>query len=187
LRLSRIACTLVFAAFSLILARPASAQCSPRQYCMFAGCWYQLLNDEDFNGSTCTPGWVGPNVINSSLCTDSIYGTQHKVAELTATNSSFTQHFTVPNDPGTLDVALNFATTGTPSWWDRIIVEIWEAGVLKETISVRTDQGPFYCHREDFSFTGNYQNKSLDIRVRAQIVTSGVSYHIDSVVLFYNL
>jgi hypothetical protein len=186
MKLQRTIFALIIATFCLGLARPASA-CAPSQACLFAGCWYYLLNDDSFNGSTCTPGWVGTNVINSNLCTDSIYGTQYKVSQLTSTNSSFTQHFTVPDEAGTMDVALIFATAGTPTTSDRIYVEIWESGVLKETINVRTDLGPFYCHREDFSFTGNYRNKSLDIRVRANIVTSGVSYHMDSVTLFYNV
>jgi hypothetical protein len=187
LRLQKTVIALVIATFCLALARPAAACAPTGPTCLFAGCWYYLLNDESFNGSTCSPGWVGANVINSNLCTDSIYGTQYKVAQLTSTNSSFTQHFTVPDEAGTMDVALFFATSGTPTSSDRIYVEIWESGVLKETINVRTDLGPFYCHREDFSFTGNYRNKSLDIRVRANIVTSGVSYHIDGVTLFYNV
>jgi len=187
LRPSRVVFTLAFAAFFLTLARPASAQCAPYgPYYMSGFSWYTLLNNDSFSGSTCSPNWVGANVINSSLCTD-FYGTPYKAALLSTSSSSFTQHFTVPNTPGTMDVSLLFATSGTPSWWDRIIVEIWEAGVLKESISVRTDLGPFYCHREDFSFTGNYAGKSLDIRVRAQIVTSGVSYDLDWVTLFYNV
>jgi hypothetical protein len=185
LRLSRLVFALVFAtASSLTLAQAAHA-CAPSSACAGGICWYYLLNDDSFTGSTCTPGWVGASVINSNLCTD-FWGTQYKVAQLTSSNPSITQSFTVPNTPGSIDVSLMFATAGTPTSSDRIYIELWEAGVLKETINVRTDLGPFYCHREDYSFIGSsYAGKTLDLRVRASIVTSGVSYHLDWITLFY--
>jgi|SRR5215213_5550628 len=182
----RTALILAFAATALISAQSARAQCAPVYHCLFAGCWYDLLNNSDFNGSTCNPNWVGAFVANSTLCTD-FYGTPYKTAYLNSSNTSFTQHFTVPNTTSTFgfSVGLEFGTVGSPGFSDRIVIELWESGTIKETISIRTDQGPFYCHREDFYFTGNYAGKSLDLRVKGTIVTSGVEYQIDWIQLFY--
>lgn len=186
MRLPRIAFAFVFAAASALIAEPARAQCAPYQSCLFAGCWYNLLNNNGFEGSTCNPNWVGATIADSTLCKD-MYNRPYKAAYLNSSTGSFSQHFTVPNTTSTFgfSVGLVFGTVGTPSWWDRIIIELWESGTIRETISIRTDQGPFYCHREDFYFTGNYAGKSLDIRVRASIPTPGVEYQIDWIQLFY--
>lgn len=186
MRLPRTAFILAFAATALASTQTARAQCAPHYHCLFAGCWYSLLNNDGFEGDTCSPNWVGAAIASSTVCTD-FYGRPYKAAYLNSANPSFSQHFTVPNTTSTFgfSVGLIFGTVGTPSWWDRIIIELWEGGVIKETISVRTDQGPFYCHREDFYFTGSYAGKSLDIRVRASIVTPGVEYQLDSVFLHY--
>jgi hypothetical protein len=184
MRLSRVLFVLVFAASSLTFAQSASA-CAPAYACAGPWCWYYLLNDDSFNGSTCTPGWVGTNVINSNLCTDSIYGTPYKVDLLDTSNSVITQSFSVPNGPGSISVGLMYATSGTPTSSDHIVLELWEAGVLKESITINPSSNPTYCHREDYSFTGSYAGKTIDLRVKAQIATSGLSFHLDWITLFY--
>jgi hypothetical protein len=185
-RLPRTAFILAFAATALASTQSARATCAPIYQCVSPGCWYILLNNSSFTGDTCSPNWVGASVANSTVCTD-FFGRPYSAAYLNSANTSFSQHFTVPNTTSQFgfSVSLMFGTVGSPSWWDRIIIELWEGGVIKETISVRTDLGPFYCHREDYYFTGSYAGKSLDLRVRASIVTPGVEYQLDSVQLFY--
>ncbi|HEX6902984.1 MAG TPA: hypothetical protein VF789_24925 [Thermoanaerobaculia bacterium] len=186
MRLPRTALILAFAAAALASTQSAQAQCAPSYQCAGPSCWYALLNNPSFNDYSCNPNWVGAAIAPSSLCTD-IWGRRYEAAHLNSANPSFSQHFTVPNTPGLVpfSVSLVFGTTGSPSWWDRIIIELWESGIMRESISVRTDLGPFYCHREDFYFAGNYTGKSLDIRVRASVPTVGVEYQIDSIQLFY--
>lgn len=171
------------------IARPAAAHhttthsdCAPLEYCLFAGCWYEVLNNHTFNGtySTCTD-WSNISVSTSSECFNG------KVTTLTPTSGAFTQNFSVPSDAlGTLDIAIEFAILGTPaSSLDKIVLELYEGTTLKSTINIPTQGISTYCHREDRSFVGSgYAGKNLQIRVGANFATLGVSYKVNSVVIF---
>jgi len=162
-------------------ARPADAACAPVPYCLFAGCWYNLLNNEGFSGTTCTPDWSGASITTSNLCSNSA------AAVLSQSTGTFTQNFYVPTDVvGTLDISLEFATIGTPaSPYDRILLELYEGTSLRKRIVVYTEDSVTYCHREDFSFgTNTYAGKTLQLRVRGVYTTPGVSYHVNTVQVY---
>ena len=165
---------------------PSHSQCAPVQYCLFAGCWYELLNNPEFGGTypTCT-NWVGASVTSSPDCFNS------NAAVLSPSSSLFTQNFTVPaGSSGILhDIAVEFATLGgTPaSTSDRILLELWEGGILRKRITIYTMNSPTYCHREDHSFgTTNFAGKNLQLRVRGLFSTPGISYRINSIQIFTN-
>jgi hypothetical protein len=174
----------------LTLSRPVAAhhtpshnQCAPILYCLFAGCWYELLNNPDFSGTpaSCT-NWVGASVTSSADCWNS------NAAVLSSGSSVFTQNFTVPADSaGTLEIGLEFATLGgTPaSTSDRILLELYEGTLLRKRVTIYTMNSPTYCHREDFSYgTTSFAGKNLQLRVRALFGTPGISYRINWVQIF---
>jgi hypothetical protein len=188
-KLQRLMLALILCA--LPIARPAAAHhttthstCAPIMYCLFAGCWYEVLNNPEFSGtySTCT-NWSNISVSTSSECFNS------KVTTLTTTSGAFTQNFSVPSDAtGTLDIALEFATLGTPSSsLDKIVLELYEGTTLRSTINIPTQGISASCHREDRSFGTGWAGKNLQIRVSANYATLGVSYKVNSVVFFANL
>jgi hypothetical protein len=162
----------------------ADSTCAPIQHCLFAGCWYEVLNNPNFSGTypTCTD-WSNISVSTSSECFNS------KVTTLTPTSGAFSQSFAVPSDAtGLLNIALEFATLGTPaSWRDTIVVELYEGGLLRSRLFLDTPGMPTSCHREDLSFGTGYAGRNLQLRVRASFGTVGVSYKVNSVVIFANL
>jgi hypothetical protein len=187
-KLQRLMLALIISA--LAIARPAAAHhttthstCAPISYCFFSGCWYEVLNNSEFSGvyATCT-NWSNTSVSTSSECFNS------KVTTLTSTSGAFTQNFSVPSDAlGTLDIALEFATLGTPgSSLDKIVLELYEGTTLRSTLYIPTQGIPTSCHREDRSFGTGYAGKNLQIRVRANFATLGVSYKVNDVVIFAN-
>ena len=188
-RLQRLMLAVIISALSI--ARPAAAHhttshstCAPIMYCLFAGCWYEVLNNPTFNGTyaTCTD-WSNISPATSSECFN------EKATPLTTTSGAFTPNFSVPSDAvGTLDVAIEFAILGTPaSSLDKIVLELYEGTTLKQTINIPTQGIATYCHREDRSFGGGYAGKNLQIRVGANFATVGVSYKVNSVVIFADL
>jgi hypothetical protein len=176
---------------ALSIARPAAAHhttthstCAPIMYCLFAGCWYEVLNNSEFSGTyaTCT-NWSNISVSTSSECFNS------KVTTLTTTSGAFTQNFSVPSDAtGALEVAIEYATLGTPSSsLDKIVFELYEGTTLRKTLYLPTQGLSTSCHREDLSFGTGWAGKNLQLRVGANFATVGVSYKVNSVVLFANL
>ena len=185
-KLQRLMPALIISA--LFIARPAAAHhttthatCAPISYCLFAGCWYEVLNNPTFNGTypTCT-NWSNISVATSSECYN------EKATSLTSTSGAFIQNFYVPSDTlGTLDIAIELAILGTPSSsLDKIVVELYEGTTLRKTLDLPTQGMTTYCHREDRSLGTGYAGKNLQIRVGANFATLGVSYKINSVVLF---
>lgn len=170
---------------------PAAAvqSCAPIEYCLFAGCYYELLNNSHFDEpGSCSPDWIFPTgyvVPSSSICNTNPFVTTFSKVAVLPYASGFSQRFVVPAEPGNLSVALIFATVGTPTFNDRLVVEVMEGTLVRRSIRIRTDLGPFECHREDHALIGDYAGKNLKLRVRSQIVTPGVEYHIDSITLFY--
>jgi hypothetical protein len=171
---------LTFALLALVAPPSAAQSCTPRFQCAGARCWYIMLNNSSFDAPP--PGcsdWAGSPYVTSSACFNS------KAAVLTGSNS-FSQDFSVPSTAeGELEIALEFATFGSPTWWDRIVVELRDpAGNLLEQKRIRTDLGPFYCRRVDDLFFGNYSNSNLRLIVRSDIYTAGVQYQVNWVQLF---
>lgn len=170
---------------------PAAAPpCFPTLYCLFAGCYYQMLNNTSFDDPSCNPNWIFPPgyvTPSSSICNTNPFVTTFSKVAVLPYASGFNQSFTVPDEDGSLSVAVVFATVGTPTIDDRILVELMEGTIVRRRVSIRTDLGPFNCHREDYSFLGDHKGKNMKLRVRSQIVTPGVEYYIDSVNLFYDL
>lgn len=175
----------------LSIARPAAAHhttthstCAPIMYCLFAGCWYEVLNNPNFSGTpaSCT-NWSNISVSTASECSNS------KVTTLTTTSGAFTQNFSVPSDAlGTLDISIDLAIIGTPSSsLDKIVLELYEGTTLRSTRYLATQGLSATCHREDLSFGTGYAGKNLQIRVGANFATVGVSYKIDSVTIFANM
>jgi hypothetical protein len=58
---------------------------------------------------------------------------------------------------------------------------------LRSTINIPTQGISTSCHREDRSFCTGWAGKNLQIRVGANYATVGVSYKVNSVVLFANI
>lgn len=173
-----------------IPAPAAAPPCFPTLYCLFAGCYYELLNNPGFDDPSCNPNWIFPPgyvTPSSSICNTNPFVTTFSKVAVLPYASGFNQSFTVPYEDGSLSVGVVFATVGTPTIDDRILVELMEGTIVRRRVSIRTDLGPFTCHREDYSFLGDHKGKNMKLRVRSQIVTPGVEYHIDSVALFYNL
>ena len=172
-----------------IISASAVESCAPIQYCLFAGCYYELLDNPHFDEpSSCAPNWIFPAgyvTPSSSICNTNPFVTTFSKVAVLPYASGFSQTFSVPPEPGTLSVGLIFATVGTPTFNDRIVVEVLEGLLVRRRVSIRTDQGPFDCHREDHTLLGDYAGKNLKLRVRSQIVTPGVEYHIDAIFLFY--
>lgn len=173
------------------ISAPAAVEsCAPILYCLWAGCWYELIDNAHFDEpSSCSPNWIFPAgyvTPSSSICSGPGVTTFSKVAVLPYA-SGFNQSFFVPFEDGTLGASLIFATVGSPTFNDRIVVEVLEGSLVRRRVSIRTDLGPFDCHREDYTLLGDYKGKNLKLRVRSQIVTPGVEFHIDSVTLFYSL
>lgn len=177
--------------FTAAVSRPVSAHhttthstCAPIQHCLFAGCWYEVLNNPNFSGAypTCAD-WSNISVSTSSECFNS------KVTTLTPTSGTFSQSFAVPsNATGLLNIALELATVGVPaSWRDTIVLELYEGGLLRSRLFLDTPGITTSCHREDLSFGTGYAGKNLQLRVSAQFGTAGVSYKVNSVVIFANL
>jgi hypothetical protein len=188
-KLQRLMLALIISALSI--ARPAAAhhatthsQCAPLLYCLFAGCWYEVLNNPEFEGTyaTCT-NWSNISVSTSSACFN------EKVTTLTSTSGAFTQNFSVPSDAlGTLDIDLEFATLGTPaSSLDKIVLELYEGTTLRRTLYIQTQGISTSCHIEGRSFGTGYAGKNLQIRVGANFATLGVSYKVNRVTIFANL
>lgn len=174
-----------------VLSPAAVESCAPILYCLFAGCWYELLDNTGFDEpSSCAPNWIFPAgyvTPSSSICNTNPFVTTFSKVAVLPYASGFNQSFSVPFEDGTLNVSLIFATVGTPTFNDRIVVELLEGSLVRRRVSIRTDLGPFDCHREDYTLIGDYKGKNLKLRVRSQIVTPGVEYHIDSVNLHYSL
>jgi hypothetical protein len=169
---------------------PAAVQsCAPRQSCLFTGCWYELLDNTDFDQpSDCAPNWIFPAgyvLPSSSICNSNPFLTTFSKVAVLPYASGFSQSFSVPAEPGYLGVALIFAIVGTPTFNDRLVVDVIEGTIIRRTIKIRTDLGRFSCHREDHALLGEYAGKNLKLRVRSQIVTPGVEYHLNSITLFY--
>ena len=188
-KLQHLMLAVIVSAFSI--ARPAAAHhttthstCAPIMYCLFGGCWYEVLNNPEFSGTyaTCT-NWSNTSVSTSSECFNS------KVTTLTSTSGAFTQNFSVPSDAvGALEIAIEFATLGTPSSsLDKIVLELYEGTTRIGVREIPTQGISTSCHREDRSFGYGYAGKNLQIRVGANFATSGVSYKVNSVVFFANL
>lgn len=155
---------------------PTHTTCAPIDYYLSPVAWYELLNNENFSGtaSVCTDWIYGSSIITSSACFNS------KAARLVAGSGTFRQPIIVPADSqGLLEVDMEFATFGTPTTSDRIYLELWEAGVLRERLRVSTDQGPFSCRRATSTFVNRYPGRHLEFRFRAVIVTPGVEYHMN--------
>ncbi len=151
--------------------------CAPVLYCLSSTCWYELLNNDEFNGTyTGCTDWVGASISSSTECFND------NVATLSVSTSSFTQNFSVPSDiSGTAEFALEFAILGTPtSSGDAIWLEIYEGTLLRKRVIIPTKNVTASCHREDHSvdLTG-LEGKSLKLKVKGAFLTSGVSYKIN--------
>ena len=169
---------------------PAAPPCFPIEHCLFAGCYYELLNSPGFENPSCNPNWIFPPgyvTPSSSICNTTPFATTFSKVAVLPYASGFNQSVEVPDEDGSMSVAVIFAPVGSPTINDRILVELMEGMIVRRRISIRTDLGPFSCHREDYSFLGDYKGKNMTLRVRSQIVTPGVEYHIDLVQLFYDL
>ncbi|HYG79868.1 MAG TPA: hypothetical protein VD861_05745 [Pyrinomonadaceae bacterium] len=170
---------------------PAQSACAPYRYCLFAGCWYELLNNSTFDEPGCSPDWVFPagyNPPSTTLCNNMPYPVYSKAVVL-PTASGFYQDFYVPADAfKPLEASIQFITLRTPtSPSDRIILELRENGVLLEQKTISTYLGPFDCHQENFTFSQSYAGRNLRLRVRSVHVTPGVQYYVDSVFVSSNL
>lgn len=182
-----------FAAFapavtSPAIPRPAAYQsCAPVWHYLFAGGWYDLLDNEGFEGSPCTPNWVFPGSYtpsSSTICNSMPYPVYSKVVVLPDA-SGFYQDFFVPEDVSSpLEIAVLFATVGTPGSSDKIILQLRESGTLKEQRAINTASGPFSCRRVDITFANNHAGESLRLRVQSAISTPGVQYHIEWIQIF---
>ncbi len=166
---------------------PAAESCAPRQVCMFMGCWYDLLNNSEFEGSSCATKWVFPSGYtpsSSTICSSFPYYTSSKVVVL-PNASGFYQDFFVPEDvSGPLEIALQVATVGTPGPSDALILELREGGRLNELRFVPTNSGSLSCPRVDIAFANIHAGKTLRLRVRSAISTPGVQYHIEWIQIF---
>jgi hypothetical protein len=185
-KLQRLMLALILCALSI--ARPAAAHhttthstCAPILYCLSGFCWYEVVNNQAFEGTyaSCT-NWSNISVSTSSECFN------EKVTTLTSTSGAFIQNFSVPSDATyDLEVAIEFATIGTPSSsLDKIVLELYEGTTLRGTINIPTRGISTSCHREDRTFGTGWAGKNLQIRVSANYATVGVSYKVNSVVLF---
>jgi hypothetical protein len=153
---------------------PTHTTCAPIWYGLSGVYWYELLNNEEFSGtaSNCTDWIYGSSIITSSACFNS------KAARLVAGSGTFRQPVTVPADSqGLLEVDFEVATLGAPTSSDRIYLELWEAGVLRERLTVSTN--PLYCRRLAATFANRYPGRNLEFRFRSVIVTPGVEYHMN--------
>lgn len=164
---------------------PAQSSCAPQSYCLFMGCWYELLNNGGFEeDASCQPNWVfpaGSAPSSSTICNSMPYPVYSKVVVLPAASGLY-QNFGVPEDVSRpLQLAIHFAAVGTPGSSDRIIIELRESGVLLERRTISPYSGPLYCHREDYSFSNSYAGRYLTLRVRSVIYTPGVEFHIDGI------
>jgi hypothetical protein len=154
---------------------PTHTTCAPISYALSGIGWYELLNNGEFLGtaSNCTDWIYGSSIITSSACFND------KAARLTSGSGTFRQPITVTAGLFPLEVDFEFAILGTPTTSDRIYLELWEAGVLRERLLVSTNQGPFNCHRAAKTFAKIYPGRTLEFRFRAVIVTPGVEFHMN--------
>jgi hypothetical protein len=186
-KLARI--VLALASFSLVIPPPAAAHhtpshasCAPVQHCLFAGCWYDLLNNPDFSGThpSCT-SWANLTTTNSSVCFN------EAAAVITPGGSNTRQNFSVPSGTtGTLELHLEFGTIGTPtSLSDRLVFYLYEGFTFRESITIYPMNSPFSCHQETHYFDDfNYAGKNLRLDIRAFYATPGVKYHINYIQLY---
>jgi hypothetical protein len=99
--------------------------------------------------------------------------------------SGFYQDFFVPEDVSSpLEIAVLFATVGTPGLSDKIVLQLREGGVLKEQRAINTASGPFSCRRVDITFANSHAGETLRLRVQSAISTPGVQYHIEWIQIF---
>lgn len=172
---------------SAAATRTPAQSCAPHLYCLFAGCWYELLDNDTFDDASCSPDWVFPagyTLTSSTVCNGMPYPVYSNVAVL-PTASGFYQDFSVPADVDTsrpLAVSITWANAGRipTSSSDRIVLELRENGLLVEQRSISTYLGPFDCHREDLTFSNSYVGRNLRLRVRSVHVTPLTRYYIDS-------
>jgi hypothetical protein len=164
---------------------PGQSSCAPvfrsfgSSYTIY---WYDLLNNEGFAGTSCSPDWVFPNGLQPTYGTvcvgDVIPRTAYYVA-VPSTNPTFSQDFSVPSGiTKPLEISIRFQTFGSSTWWDRIILQLWEGSTFKELKQVTPSQ---YCNSSDFTFSSSYAGKNMKLVVAGSILTSGVEYHIDHI------
>lgn len=182
--MKKLVASLVLLAAVGVLAQPATAQCAPASRSMGGYVWYDLLNNPDFTGTSCSPDWVGVVLHQKYDCSG--YPTWESFARIGwGYGSPFSQDFVVPSSVATLEVSLTFDTIGSPSWWDRLYVTLKDtSGNTLERLDIRTDLGPYTCRRVDHAFSGSYAGQTLRLEVSGQVASTGNEFHIDSVNLF---
>ncbi|HVR95748.1 MAG TPA: hypothetical protein VMW27_03990 [Thermoanaerobaculia bacterium] len=174
------------AILSLFLSQPAAA-CAPEYLCLSGSCWYELLNDPNFAGTTCSPQWVFPNgssVINSTAC--SAVATPVAVLAPAYGTDGFRQDFTIPNEPGSLEVTLWVDTIGNAGSLDKVVLELRNptSGLLLWRKYVTTSANT--CgQRFDYTVSSLPGGGTMQLRVKGAISTSGVKFHVTGVQVFY--
>jgi hypothetical protein len=95
------------------------------------------------------------------------------------TTGTFYQDFFVPYDAtGALELDVRYQTLGGGTWWDRVIVELWEGNTR---LGISRFPSANNCEGGSYSFFGNYAGKNLRLEVWGSIVTPGVVHRIQKI------
>lgn len=166
---------------------PAQSSCAPQYHCFgfYPQCRYELLNSSW--GTSCTPGWVFQNGYQPTVgdpCTvDAVVGSTSLVVLPTA--GTFYQDFFVPYDAtGALKLDVRFQTLGGGTWWDRVVVELWEGNTR---LGISRFPSANSCEGGSYTFSGNYAGKNLRLEVWGSITTPGVVHRVERIRVWTNL
>lgn len=169
------------------LRAPAQSSCAPDYSCFgfYPQCWYELLNTSW--GTSCNPGWVFQNGYKPTVgdpCTvDPVVGSTSLVVFPTA--GTFYQDFFVPYDAtGALKLDVRYQTLGGGTWWDRVIVELWEGNTR---LGISRFPSATDCQGGSYTFFGNFAGKNLRLEVWGSIVTPGVVHRVERIRVWTNL
>lgn len=164
---------------------PGQSLCAPQLRCCcssFEECWYDLLNNESFGGTSCTPNWVFQNGYQPSfgrVCTtDALPRDAYFVVFPNA--GQFYQNFSVPSGlTKPLRVTVRFQAVGGATWWDRIILQLYEGNT--QLWITRIPAYSIHCEKEVFTLLSSYAGKNLRLVVSPSISTPGAGFHINSI------
>jgi hypothetical protein len=170
-----------------VLGAPAQSSCAPEYLCFSSAhtvCWYNLLNN-GWNNTSCTPNWVFQNGYQPTVgraCTLDVYPRSVALVVVPTAGTfyqDFSVHFSVPSDAtGPLDVTVRFQTHGGGTFYDRIMLELWEGNTRLWLYGAPSSNN---CNPFRYSLFGNFAGKNLRLKAGGSIVTPGVEHRIESI------
>ena len=178
-----------------LIHAPSAHACAPTHECMGPTCWFSLLKNGDFSGTTCAQDWdlIGATIQSTWECSMTLSPRQDDYA-LFATMGGYggsdriEQSFSVPgqnNEWASLELSIGLSTTALGSWWDQMRLLVYDnsTGQTVHSFQVRTDLRTYLCDRLDFDISGPFKGRSLRLEIEGRLFTE-MEYHLISAHVF---